>query len=122
MNEQFEIKLMVTQQCHNNCTHVFIDYFIHFLSISFTPCPESAKKEYFERNFAWHAITEARTDLKANVENATIMFIRPSPDSKSKDRLGTMKTTYNLKVNYLRQQLPSLYVVNNSQCKIAGRT
>jgi hypothetical protein len=26
------------------------------------------------------------------------MFIRPSPDGKSKDRLGTMKTTYNLKV------------------------
>lgn len=105
LNEQFGMKLMVTQQCHN-CTHVFIDYFNHFsisLARSLFLCPESAKKEYFERNFAWHAITEARTDLTANVENATIMFIRPSPDSKSKDRLGTMKTTYNLKVNdYLR--------------------
>jgi ionotropic glutamate receptor len=59
---------------------------------------EAAKKEYFERNFAWHAITESKGELSANVENATIMFIRPSPDGKSKDRLGTMKTTYNLKV------------------------
>lgn len=25
------------------------------------------------------------------------MFLRPTPDSKSKDRLGIMKTTYNLK-------------------------
>ena len=59
---------------------------------------ESAKKEYFERNFAWHAITEAKQDLTAGIENATVMFIRPSPDGKSKDRLGTMRTTYNLKV------------------------
>jgi ionotropic glutamate receptor len=61
---------------------------------------EAAKKEYFERNFAWHAITEASQDLTANIDNATIMFIRPAPDSKSKDRLGTMKTTYNLKVRH----------------------
>lgn len=59
---------------------------------------EAAKKEYFERNFAWHAITEYKGELQANIENGTIMFIRPSPDGKSKDRLGTMKTTYNLKV------------------------
>nr|QGW50660.1 ionotropic receptor 18 [Propsilocerus akamusi] len=58
---------------------------------------ESAKKEYFERNFAWHAITESKGDLASNVENATVMFLRPNPDSKSKDRLGIMKTTYNLK-------------------------
>lgn len=25
------------------------------------------------------------------------MFLRPTPDSRSKDRLGVMKTTYNLK-------------------------
>lgn len=59
---------------------------------------ESAKKEYFERNFAWHAISESKGDLTANIENATIMFVRPLPDGKSKDRLGIMKTTYNLKV------------------------
>lgn len=60
---------------------------------------ESAKKEYFERNFAWHAIAQARMDLNVKVDNATIMFIRPQPDGRSKDRLGVMKTTYNLKVN-----------------------
>jgi hypothetical protein len=26
------------------------------------------------------------------------MFIRPTPDGRSKDRLGIMKTTFNLKV------------------------
>lgn len=59
---------------------------------------EAAKKEYFERNFAWHAISESKGDLTANIENATIMFVRPTPDGRSKDRLGIMKTTYNLKV------------------------
>lgn len=58
---------------------------------------ESAKKEYFERNFAWHAITQTRGDLSCNVDNATVMFLQPTPDSKNKDRLGIMKTTYNLK-------------------------
>lgn len=58
---------------------------------------ESAKKEYFERNFAWHAITQFKGDLMASVDNATVMFLRPVPDGKSKERLGVMKTTYNLK-------------------------
>lgn len=31
------------------------------------------------------------------MENATIMFLRPTPDGKAKERLGVMKTTYNLK-------------------------
>jgi glutamate receptor, ionotropic, invertebrate len=29
------------------------------------------------------------------------MFVRPTPDGKSKDRLGIMKTTYNLKVIFI---------------------
>ncbi|XP_055686801.1 ionotropic receptor 25a [Lutzomyia longipalpis] len=58
---------------------------------------EAAKKEYFERNFAWHAITLQKGDLAANLDNATVMYLRPVPDSKAKDRLGVMKTTYNLK-------------------------
>uniref|UniRef100_A0A182YN05 Ionotropic receptor 25a n=1 Tax=Anopheles stephensi TaxID=30069 RepID=A0A182YN05_ANOST len=58
---------------------------------------ESAKNEYFERNFAWHAITQEQKDLTCNVENATIMFLRPMSDSSSKDRLGSIRTTYNLK-------------------------
>ncbi|XP_053667056.1 ionotropic receptor 25a [Anopheles marshallii] len=58
---------------------------------------ESAKNEYFERNFAWHVITQEQKDLTCNVENATIMFLRPISDSSSKDRLGSIRTTYNLK-------------------------
>uniref|UniRef100_A0A182M9H0 Ionotropic receptor 25a n=1 Tax=Anopheles culicifacies TaxID=139723 RepID=A0A182M9H0_9DIPT len=58
---------------------------------------ESAKNEYFERNFAWHVITQEQKDLTCNVENATIMFLRPMSDSSSKDRLGSIRTTYNLK-------------------------
>uniref|UniRef100_A0A182X1S1 Ionotropic glutamate receptor C-terminal domain-containing protein n=1 Tax=Anopheles quadriannulatus TaxID=34691 RepID=A0A182X1S1_ANOQN len=58
---------------------------------------ESAKNEYFERNFAWHVITQEQKDLMCNVENATIMFLRPMSDSSSKDRLGSIRTTYNLK-------------------------
>uniref|UniRef100_A0A182U1Q4 Ionotropic glutamate receptor C-terminal domain-containing protein n=1 Tax=Anopheles melas TaxID=34690 RepID=A0A182U1Q4_9DIPT len=58
---------------------------------------ESAKNEYFERNFAWHVITQEQKDLSCNVENATIMFLRPMSDSSSKDRLGSIRTTYNLK-------------------------
>ncbi|XP_035782747.1 ionotropic receptor 25a-like isoform X2 [Anopheles albimanus] len=58
---------------------------------------ESAKNEYFERNFAWHVITQEQQDLSCNVENATIMFLRPMSDSSSKDRLGSIRTTYNLK-------------------------
>ncbi len=58
---------------------------------------ESAKKEYFERNFAWHAISAYKNDLSANLKKAAVMYLRPIPDSKSKDRLGIMKTNYNLK-------------------------
>lgn len=60
-------------------------------------CIESAKPEYFERNFAWHAITQFTGDLSCNCANATIMFLRPVSNPKYRDRLGLMKTTYNLK-------------------------
>lgn len=58
---------------------------------------EAAREDYFERNFAWHAITQYKEDRTSNLKNATIMFLRPTPDSQSKDRLGVIKTTYNLK-------------------------
>ncbi|XP_001660418.2 ionotropic receptor 25a [Aedes aegypti] len=58
---------------------------------------ESAKREFFERNFAWHAITQYQGELSSNIENATIMLLRPVSDSKSKDRLGVIRTTYNMK-------------------------
>lgn len=58
---------------------------------------EAAKPEYFDRNFAWHAITQDAGDLSSNVDKASIMFLRPKSDAETKNRLGLLKTTYNLK-------------------------
>lgn len=58
---------------------------------------ESAPKEYFERNFAWHVITQYNGDLTCKCDNATIMYLKPVSDPLSRDRLGLLKTTYNLK-------------------------
>lgn len=51
---------------------------------------ESAKDEYFQRNFAWHAITQYNGDLSCNCKNATIIYLKPVPDQSTKDRLGLM--------------------------------
>lgn len=59
---------------------------------------ESAKKDHFLQTYTWYAITEDRENLTAQIDNVTIIFIRPTPDSSSTDRLGTMQTTFNLKV------------------------
>lgn len=53
-------------------------------------CIDAAKDEYFQRNFAWHAITQYSGDLTCNCKNATIIFLRPVPDQLAKDRLGLM--------------------------------
>lgn len=58
---------------------------------------EAAKPEYFARNFAWHAITQDAGDLSSNVDKAFVMFLRPKSDADTKNRLGLLKTTYNLK-------------------------
>lgn len=52
--------------------------------------------EYFNRKFAWHAITQDRGDLKCNCKNATIIFAKPLIDTKFQDRFGLIKTTYQL--------------------------
>lgn len=71
---------------------------------------DSARDEYFQRNFAWHAITQYNGDLSCNCKNATIIFLKPIPDQLVKDRLGLMvncihskKTTFSLTrlTNYL---------------------
>lgn len=74
-----------------------VNFFILGSLASIKSVLEAARKEYFERNFAWHAITQYHGDLTANLNNATVMYLRPTPDSQSKDRLGVIKTTYNLK-------------------------
>ncbi|XP_037037565.1 ionotropic receptor 25a [Bradysia coprophila] len=58
---------------------------------------ESAPKEYFERNFAWHVITQYNGDITCKCDNATVMYLKPVSDPLSRDRLGLLKTTYNLK-------------------------
>lgn len=54
---------------------------------------ESANDDYFKRNFAWHAITQYSGDVTCNCKNATIIFLRPTPDALAKDRLGLMVWT-----------------------------
>ncbi|XP_071055575.1 ionotropic receptor 25a [Onthophagus taurus] len=51
---------------------------------------------YFNRKFAWHAITQDKGDLKCNCRNATIIFAKPTLDPKYQDRLGIIKTSYQL--------------------------
>lgn len=50
----------------------------------------------FSRKFAWHAITQDDGDVKCGCKNATIMFVKPSPNAAYMDRLGTMQRTYQL--------------------------
>ncbi|RZC36456.1 glutamate receptor ionotropic, kainate 2, partial [Asbolus verrucosus] len=51
---------------------------------------------YFNRKFAWHAITQDKGDLKCNCRNATIMLAKPVIDAQYQDRLGLIKTSYQL--------------------------
>lgn len=53
-------------------------------------CIESAKEEYFERNFAWHAITPYAGRFTCDCENVTLIFLQPSPDLAVRDRLRLM--------------------------------
>ncbi|KAF5270318.1 hypothetical protein FQR65_LT05506 [Abscondita terminalis] len=52
--------------------------------------------EYFSRKFAWHVITQDRNDLKCNCRNATIIYVKPAVDNQYQDRLGLLRTTYQL--------------------------
>lgn len=52
--------------------------------------------QYFGRKFAWHAITQDKGDLKCNCKNATVMFVRPLNDPANQDRMGLIKTSYQL--------------------------
>lgn len=51
---------------------------------------------FFNRKFAWHAITQDKGDLKCVCKNATIMFVKPLVDNQYQDRLGLIRTTYQL--------------------------
>ncbi|XP_056631910.1 ionotropic receptor 25a [Diorhabda sublineata] len=51
---------------------------------------------YFNRKFAWHAITQDDGEIKCICKNATILFVKPLPNANYQDRLGTMRRTYQL--------------------------
>lgn len=51
---------------------------------------------FFNRKFAWHAITQDKGDLKCNCKNATIIYAKPVIDTLYQDRHGLIKTSYQL--------------------------
>lgn len=51
---------------------------------------------FFNRKFAWHAISQDKGDLKCNCKNATIVFAKPVIDTTFQDRHGLIKTSYQL--------------------------
>lgn len=52
--------------------------------------------QFFNRKFAWHAITQDKGDVKCQCRNATVMVAKPTIDAKYQDRLGLIKTSYQL--------------------------
>ena len=51
---------------------------------------------YFNRKFAWFAITQDRGELRCACRDATVMFAKPTVDNQYQDRLGLLKTSYSL--------------------------
>lgn len=51
---------------------------------------------FFNRKFAWHVITQDKGDIKCNCKNATIMYVKPMIDAQYQDRLGLIRTSYQL--------------------------
>ncbi|KAG8282323.1 Ionotropic receptor 25a [Homalodisca vitripennis] len=52
--------------------------------------------KFFSKKFAWHAITKDKGLLKCGCTNATLIFVKPEPDSALKERLANLRTTYTL--------------------------
>ncbi|KAK4882739.1 hypothetical protein RN001_006058 [Aquatica leii] len=52
--------------------------------------------DYFTRKFAWHVITQDKGELKCNCRNATIIYVKPAIDNQYQDRLGFLRTAYQL--------------------------
>ncbi|CAK1585204.1 unnamed protein product [Parnassius mnemosyne] len=54
------------------------------------------ENQYFGRKTAWFALSLDKGDVSCGCKDATIVYLRPTPDAKSKDRLGKIKTTYSM--------------------------
>ncbi|XP_017786976.1 PREDICTED: ionotropic receptor 25a [Nicrophorus vespilloides] len=51
---------------------------------------------FFNRKYAWHAITQDKGDIKCVCRNATVMFAKPTLDNQYQDRNGLIRTSYQL--------------------------
>uniref|UniRef100_A0ABK9MJX4 Ionotropic receptor 25a n=1 Tax=Glossina morsitans morsitans TaxID=37546 RepID=A0ABK9MJX4_GLOMM len=60
------------------------------------PVLEAVKPAYFQRNFAWHVITQDEGEIASKRDNATLMFLKPVVYAQRRERLGQLRTTYNL--------------------------
>ncbi|CAK1555436.1 unnamed protein product [Leptosia nina] len=54
------------------------------------------ENQYFGRKTAWFALTLDKGDVSCGCKDATIVYMKPTPDAKSRDRLGKIKTTYSM--------------------------
>lgn len=54
------------------------------------------ENQYFGRKTAWFALSLDKGDISCNCKDATIVYMRPTPDAKSRDRMGKIKTTYSM--------------------------
>ncbi|KAL3278030.1 hypothetical protein HHI36_013371 [Cryptolaemus montrouzieri] len=74
-----------------------VNYFILGTLDSIKVVLDSADKNSFlNRKFAWHAITQDLGELKCNVKNGTFLFVKPLLDANFQNRLGQIKTSYQL--------------------------
>ncbi|BES98926.1 glutamate receptor [Nesidiocoris tenuis] len=61
-----------------------------------TVLDEANNIKFFGRKYAWHAITQDKGALKGDCTNASILYMKPEPDPGSKERLDSLRTSYNL--------------------------
>lgn len=54
------------------------------------------ENQYFGKKTAWFALSLDKGDISCTCKDATIVYMRPTPDAKSRDRLGKIKTTYSM--------------------------
>ncbi|XP_068617329.1 ionotropic receptor 25a isoform X1 [Battus philenor] len=54
------------------------------------------ENQYFGRKTAWFALSLDKGDISCSCKDAIIVYMRPTPDAKSRDRLGKIKSTYTM--------------------------
>ncbi|XP_054258118.1 ionotropic receptor 25a-like [Macrosteles quadrilineatus] len=54
--------------------------------------------KYFNKKFAWHAITEDLGALRCSCTNATVLFVRPDLSGSALEQINMLRTSYSLTV------------------------